>query len=166
MKMTCSVCAASAVPGSTWSRTGRGFVVVNSNNTWVGKPSTRPCPQLSRPPFRAPRLAQLLGSFMCFVFAVACRINGIIYNLFLPETQVLKQKQKQKQELALELAIAMAFALLVCFSAIQNVFITGCSRCQRCGCSASVSSSSSSFIGFNMALTLTLTLTVSVAVAM
>jgi len=56
--------------------------VVNSNSTWVGKPSMT---------LSLPRLAQLLGSFMCFVFAVACRINGIIYNLFLPELQVLKR---------------------------------------------------------------------------
>lgn len=48
---------------------------------------------MSPAPFRAPLLAQLLGSFMCFVFAVACRINGIIYNLFLPETQVLNRNR-------------------------------------------------------------------------
>jgi len=87
MKMTCSVCTAQQPPFAfrhpqTFSKFSMPGSVVNSNSTWVGKPSMT---------LSLPRLAQLLGSFMCFVFAVACRINGIIYNLFLPELQVLKR---------------------------------------------------------------------------
>lgn len=86
--------------------------VVNFNSTWVSKSSmaisltsspSSLCSQLpvqsSLPPqgFLPPRLllllaclAKLLGSFMCFVFTVACRINGIIYNLFLPGPELPK----------------------------------------------------------------------------
>lgn len=83
-------------PAAPSSSSPSSSSVVNSNSTW-GSPLATLSPGPNwLPTLLCPHssLAWLAGSFMCFVFA--CRINGIIYNLFLPVPRPPATRQKTR----------------------------------------------------------------------